>query len=352
MGLGLFPPVVPQIHLYTTYITLNHTHLITKMDLHALKSDSDNESTNLSDYSVPKITTNIAKAHVNNNEDDDFADSSDEEESVYVTKKKVNPDQYKTNDESESENEDDSSDVKSEKTTASSKLDESEAMVLEQKKRAGKLKKMTPEQLAKEEKKIRKTGVCYLSSIPPYMKPVKLRSVLSRFGKLDRIFLKPEDQASYRKRVKYGGNKKKRFTEGWVEFVKKKDAKLCAQTMNGNIIGGKKSSYYHDDIVNIRYLPGLKWADLTQQIAKENEERQAKMMLEISQQAKLDKTFIGNVEKARRIDRKRKLEGPEFEELLAKKVFDQRDVTTTRADSTAKKADASNSLQDVLSKVF
>lgn len=335
----------------TASISPDLAHRETQMDHLDVKSDSEYESDVQIESSHKESSLKNSKLLDRPELDDDFANSSDEEESVFVTRKKQQDDRFKNDNESELEDNDDTV-GDSENSIPKSKLDESEAMVLEHKKRVGKLKKMTPEQLAKEEKKIKRTGVCYLSSIPPYMKPVKLRSILSRFGKLDRIFLKPEDQASYRKRVKYGGNKKKKFTEGWVEFVRKKDAKMCAQTMNGNIIGGKKSSYYHDDIMNIRYLLGLKWADLTQQIAKENEERQAKMMLEISQQAKLDKTFVGNVEKAKRIDRKRKAEGDAFEQLLAKKSFDQRDVTSTRADSKAKKENTSGNLQDVLSKVF
>lgn len=70
-----------------------------------------------------------------------------------------------------------------------------------------KLKKLTPKELEKS-KTNQKTGVCYLSKIPPYMKPSKLRSVLSRFGSIDRIFLKPEEASIYHKRVKYGGNKR------------------------------------------------------------------------------------------------------------------------------------------------
>lgn len=295
--------------------------------------------------------------------DDDFA-SDDEQQTVFPTKKKTAASRF---DKLEPEASDDEpSDSGDEFETAENlrvedsgadkppaKLDETLAMVEEQKTRAKKLKKLTPEQLAKEQKKIKKTGVCYLSTIPPYMKPVKLRSVLSKFGKLDRIFLKPEDASSYQKRVKYGGNKKKRFTEGWVEFVKKADAKLCAQTMNGNILGGKKSSYYHDDIINIKYLPGFKWFDLTQQISKENEIRQAKLSLEISQQARLDKSFVNNVEKSKYISRKRKAAGGDAEEPLHKRQFDQREVASKRADAALELKEKSlANLDNVLSKVF
>lgn len=284
--------------------------------------------------------------------DDDF--ESDEEESVFPTVKKPNLQRFQ-NEESENEA-DESDDEEKDLAQRTAKADETTSMIAEQNKRNTKLKRMTPEQLAKEQKKIKKTGVCYLSSIPPYMKPVKLRSVLSRFGKLDRIFLKPEDPASHQKRVKYGGNKKKRFTEGWVEFVNKKDAKLCASTMNGNILGGKKSSYYHDDVINIKYLSGFKWFDLTQQIAKENEIRQSKLTLEISQQAKLNKTFVNNVEKSKYINKKRKQAEEEGrdDKKAPKRSFDQRDVTSTRADAnlTFKKAKNTDNLTNVLSKVF
>ena len=227
------------------------------------------------------------------------------------------------------------------------------------------LKKLTPEQLAKEQKKIKKTGVCYLSKIPPYMKPAKLRSVLSRFGKIDRLFLKPEDNSTYTKRVKYGGNKKKNYTAGWVEFINKKDAKLCAGTLNGNKLGGKKSSYYYDDIINIKYLSAFKWFDLTQQIAKENEIRQAKLSMELSQQQKLNKSFINNVEKSKMINNmqnKRKARQAELgadnsnkEESDIRRNLKQRKLASTRADAEDElkhKSKPNEKLNDVLSKVF
>lgn len=312
----------------------------------AVNDDSDIDDSN---SDAPKAMKSFA-----NDLEDDFQ-SDDDQESVFPTTKKTNLERFQNLD-SDDENEDEDDSRSTSQIEPKAKGDETTAMVEEQNKRNTKLKRMTPEQLAKEQKKIKKTGVCYLSSVPPYMKPVKLRSILSRFGKLDRIFLKPEDPASHQKRVKYGGNKKKRFTEGWVEFVNKKDAKLCAETMNGNILGGKKSSYYHDDVINIKYLSGFKWFDLTQQISKENEIRQSKLALEISQQAKLNKTFVNNVERSKYINKKRKeaeAQGKD-DKRAPKRSFDQRDVTSTRADanSSFKKAKNSDNLTNVLSQVF
>ncbi|CAH6721043.1 pre-rRNA-processing protein Esf2p [[Candida] jaroonii] len=225
---------------------------------------------------------------------------------------------------------------------------------IESKTKTAKLKKLTPEQLEKEQKRIKKTGVVYLSTIPPYMKPSKLRSILSRFGEVDRLFLKPEDQAIYKKRVKYGGNKKKNYTEGWVEFLNKKDAKLCCATLNGNKIGGKKTSYYYDDMMNIKYLHNFKWMDLTQQISKENEIRQAKLALELSQQQKLNKAFVNNVDQSKMIkgiEKKRKAENKDIE---VRRTFKQRDVTSRRADADMKhkKDEPNDQLNGVLSKIF
>ncbi|OBT58514.1 hypothetical protein VE04_01260 [Pseudogymnoascus sp. 24MN13] len=96
------------------------------------------------------------------------------------------------------------------------------------------------------------------------------------FGDINRIFMTPEDPTSHTRRVRNGGNKKRSFTDGWVEFVSKSDAKKACELLNTQIIGGKKGTYYHDDVWNLLYLRGFKWNNLTQQIAAENAERAAR----------------------------------------------------------------------------
>ncbi|KAK9370045.1 hypothetical protein V1509DRAFT_645268 [Lipomyces kononenkoae] len=164
------------------------------------------------------------------------------------------------------------------------------------------LRRLSTKELEDNQTKIEQSGVVYLSRIPPYMKPAKVRQILSRFGELDRVFLAPEDPKAYARRVRFGGNKKRNFVEGWVEFRDKKKAKLAASTLNGNIIGGRKGSYYYDDILNVKYLPKFKWHNLTEQIAYENQVRQSKLRAEISQATKENKAFIRNVERAKMIE--------------------------------------------------
>ena len=129
-----------------------------------------------------------------------------------------------------------------------------------------KLKPLTQKELEASKAATARTGVVYLSRIPPFMKPQKMRDLLARFGTVGRVFLAPEDPKSHARRVKFGGNKKRDFVEGWIEYMNKKDAKLAAETLNTHTIGGKKGSYYYDDVWNIKYLPKFKWHHLQAQI--------------------------------------------------------------------------------------
>jgi ESF2/ABP1 family protein len=160
-------------------------------------------------------------------------------------------------------------------------------------------KPLSKKNLVSTAKAIKRSGVVYLSRVPPFMKPSKLRSLLEPFGAINRIFLTPEDPASHTRRVRNGGNKKRSFTDGWVEFVKKKDAKQACELLNAKTIGGKKKGYYHDDVWNLFYLKGFKWNDLTEQIAAENAERSSRMRAEISKTRKENKEFEENVQRAK-----------------------------------------------------
>lgn len=68
-------------------------------------------------------------------------------------------------------------------------------------------------------------------------------------------------------RKRFGGNKKRNYTEGWVEFTDKRTAKKVALMLNNNPVGGKKRSYYYDDLWNIKYLHKFKWSHITEKIS-------------------------------------------------------------------------------------
>lgn len=162
-----------------------------------------------------------------------------------------------------------------------------------------KLKPLTLAQLAASQKAARKTGVIYLSCIPPFMRPSTVKHLLSPYGTITRLFLTPEPPASYTRRLQSGGNKKRSFIDGWIEFSSKKHAKACAQAINGQIVGGKKGGWYHDDIWNVKYLKGFKWADLMEGVRSEERVREGRLRAEIAREGRERKAFLEGVEKGK-----------------------------------------------------
>ena len=157
-----------------------------------------------------------------------------------------------------------------------------------------------------------KSGVIYLSRVPPFMKPNVLRSLLTPYGAIGRIFLTPEPSTSRAQRLRTGGTRRKLFLDGWVEFLAKKDAKFVAENLNAQIMGGKKRGRWHDEVWNVKYLSGVKWAHLVEQIQNENAERAARLRVEIAKGKKENERFLENVERGKMlggIEAKRKAKG-------------------------------------------
>ncbi|KAF3938139.1 hypothetical protein ABW19_dt0210040 [Dactylella cylindrospora] len=219
---------------------------------------------------------------------------------------------------------------------------------------------------------LKKTGVLYLSRIPPYMTPSQIRHLLTPFGGINRIFLSPEPQHIYQKRIKSGGNKKRQYVEGWVEFNRKKDAKWCAESLNAQQVGGKKGGWWYDDVWNLKYLRGFKWGDLTEQIANESAARQARLRAEIAQATRENKTYIRNVERAKMVEnmqaaakeKKRKAVGDTGDSILdaemnekdkIRRTFKQRTAVTKSVKdgaNGASRGEKSEAMKKLLSSVF
>ncbi|KAF2863780.1 hypothetical protein K470DRAFT_254673 [Piedraia hortae CBS 480.64] len=171
-------------------------------------------------------------------------------------------------------------------------------------------KREPPKSALEQAKAARKSGVVYMSRVPPYMKPHTLRHFLTPHAPsgLGRILLMPETRAARRLRLRKGGNKKKVFTDGWIEFVRKKEAKAAVELLNGNIMGGKKGNFYHDDLWNLKYLTGFKWSHLTAQIKDEEAEFEEMMREDLRRMKDEHNKLVANVEKGKieaRIEKKK-----------------------------------------------
>ncbi|KAA8571208.1 hypothetical protein MFRU_075g00040 [Monilinia fructicola] len=241
-----------------------------------------------------------------------------------LKRRKVNDDNQSDDEDAEqnSDQEEQEEELENDAVQESSKdIDSKPKKVSKELELPGVSRPLTKKNLVASAAAIKKSGVVYLSRIPPFMKPTKLRSLLEPFGEINRIFLTPEDPASHTRRVRNGGNKKRSFVDGWVEFVNKSNAKKVCELLNAKTIGGKKGNYYHDDVWNLLYLKGFKWNNLTEQIAAENAERTSRMRAEISKTTKENKEFVQNVERAKI------MEGMEAKKAAKRRKDEDLDVT-------------------------
>jgi ESF2/ABP1 family protein len=106
--------------------------------------------------------------------------------------------------------------------------------------------------------KVKRSGIVYMSRIPPHLKPLKLRQMVEVHAKLGRIYMAPRDRSA--------PGKGTHFCEAWIEFEDKKMAKAVAELLNGHPMGGKKRSKYHDELWTLKYLPKFKWDHLTEEV--------------------------------------------------------------------------------------
>ena len=148
-----------------------------------------------------------------------------------------------------------------------------------------------------------KPGIVYLSRVPPFMRPPTLRRLLSLHGTILRIFLTPEPHSTYLARRSMGGNKKRSFIDGWVEFSRRKDARVCAEAINAQTIGGR--GWYGDDLWNVRYLKGFTWEDLMAGVRREEREREERVRVGLSREGRERAEFLRGVESGK-IEERRK----------------------------------------------
>ncbi|KAJ3116032.1 RNA-binding ATPase activator esf2 [Phlyctochytrium bullatum] len=210
-------------------------------------------------------------------------------------------------------------------------------------------KPLTIEALSAFNSRIDQSGVCYISRVPPFMKPRKLRQLLEQFAKIGRIYLAPEDPKITARRKKYRGNKRINYTEGWVEFEDKKVARNTASFLNGRNIGGKKGSRYYDDLWSIKYLPRFKWHHLTDQIAYERAVRDQKLRAEMAAAKRENKAYLRNVAKAKMIEAIEKRKAKKAQEGAAdepqKVAESKRKLDADDADDSVKRAKVSRSFR-------
>jgi len=224
------------------------------------------------------------------------------------------------------------------------------------------VKPLTPEALAAYQAAQNRTGVIYISRIPPAMRPTKVRHIMSQYGEVGRVYLQQEDAKRAYLRKKYTSTKKAHYTEGWVEFKDKKIARSVAELLNAQPVGGKKGTRFRDDIWTMKYLPKFKWYMLTEQVAHESATRAARLRLELSQSKTEQREYLKNVELARVLDKRAERKRVAGKEMVFKPRPDAREkhdagegTTDSQPRKRRKRDDADQQgkqLDSVLSSIF
>ncbi|XP_071855556.1 activator of basal transcription 1-like isoform X2 [Apostichopus japonicus] len=148
-----------------------------------------------------------------------------------------------------------------------------------------------------------KYGVLYLGRVPEKMTPSRVRQMLAKYGEIGRVFLQAEDDYFRQQRRKRGGSKARLYTEGWIEFKKKRTAKRVAASLHNTRMGEKKRDAYYDELWSLKYLPRFKWAHLVERLEFEKQVRIQRGRMELTQAKKETAAYIQNVEQSKRLQK-------------------------------------------------
>lgn len=154
---------------------------------------------------------------------------------------------------------------------------------------------------SKSDEKKHRSGVVYISRIPPTMMPHEVRLHLSPFGTIGRIYLAPDESSNKRSsnNVSSKKNTRQRYTEGWVEFMTRAAAKTAVAALNSTALGGSRRSRLHDEMWSLKLLPAdFQWNDLGAQRAYETAVRSQRLKAEIAQGRRTVALYTAQSERA------------------------------------------------------
>ncbi|XP_004466633.1 activator of basal transcription 1 [Dasypus novemcinctus] len=152
-------------------------------------------------------------------------------------------------------------------------------------------------------------GIVYLGHIPPRLRPLHVRNLLSAYGEVGRVFFQPEDGFVRRKKKaaaagaaggKKGSKYSKGYTEGWVEFRDKRVAKRVAASLHNTPMGARRRSPFRYDLWNLKYLHRFTWSHLSEHLAFERQVRRQRLRAEVAQAKRETDFYLRSVERGQR----------------------------------------------------
>ncbi|KAL4482541.1 hypothetical protein ABPG72_005784 [Tetrahymena utriculariae] len=262
-------------------------------------------------------------------EQEDAEDSNDEQDQNDEDQDNSEDEQNLADDKEEEEEDDDKDNNKNAEGDKQEQEFKKMKLALKNKNLSEKQKQKMIQKVEQFNKKQQQKGVCYLSRIPPYMKATYIRKLLDPYG-IERVYLAAEDERKRKMRIKNGGNKRRCYTEGWVEFTDKRIAKRVALSLNCTKMIQKTRNFYGEDLWNIKYLPKFKWENLTERLNYQKRVRKEKLQQELQISKKEQDFYRQQLDQSKKVQavEKRKLEKNQVKvQNIARRTFIQRAPT-------------------------
>ena len=145
------------------------------------------------------------------------------------------------------------------------------------------------------------------------------------------------------------GSKSAKYSEGWVEFISKRKAKMVAEMLCGQLVLGKRTSLAYDCIWTCKYLHGFKWVHLMEQLVYEQKVEEHRLRAELRQVKKTAEHFADKVEKGSRIKQleEKVLKKGGLWEKYCRQVEQRKTVQNKPND-----ADVANDREDLMKLIF
>lgn len=146
--------------------------------------------------------------------------------------------------------------------------------------------------LSKLRRRKGKSGVVYISRVPPGLDVGIVRSILGRVGPLGRVWLRAEEKETVAARRKIGGRRRAGFSDGWVEFLRCADAESAVALLNGqSMTGATRRGRFENDLWCLRLLPDFKWDDLVDEACGTRRERVLRVKSEVAA-SRRERSFV------------------------------------------------------------
>jgi ESF2/ABP1 family protein len=102
------------------------------------------------------------------------------------------------------------------------------------------------------------------------------------------------------RRVRSGGNKKQLYTEGWVEFLRRSDAKRCAELYHNRPVVANQRGFHGSDLWALKFLRKFQWHHLQEKLQYEQRLRAARLRSGLAEARRENEAYLRRVGAAER----------------------------------------------------